>query len=572
MRCAAIKPCAWGRAARAKPQAAWGVIVLLLCPAVARAEVTLPQAEVNEPITITAQAGNRWQRGAYEVWLLRGNCRIVQGAAAAESNEAVLWIDREANQAGRGKIIAYLEGDATIDPNQNAQATRLTDKTWLGRFHTNGEIRVDAVRVAGEPDVKPGIYQRAVERRTPAPTDAIRRTQFITATDGPPTPKSLLSDTRRIRVFPRSNVPVQAQWFPDPHSDQWIAIVDSGVNMIVDGGKDVGSIDVSTDRLVIWTNGAEEPDLSGKTLQDEEIPLEIYMEGNIIFRQGDRVIYAKRMYYDVTNKVGTVIQAEILTPVQSYEGLLRLRAEVIRQTSPDRFFAENAYITSSRMGKPGYRIESGEIFFEDIQTPAFDPLSGEPLRDPVTHEPIIEHERTATASNNLLYIDDVPIFYWPTLATNLEDPTFYLRRARIKNDQVYGTQILTNWDAFQLLGYNDPPEGTDWDLSLDYLGRRGFGHGTTVMYDRDQFFGVPGPTAGLADFWGIGDHGTDNLGRGRRNLPPEQSYRYKLFWQHRQQLAGGLQLSAEVGWISDRNFLEEYFESEWDQLKDQTTG
>ena len=31
-------------------------------------------------------------------------------------------------------------------------------------------------------------------------------------------------------------------------------------------------------------------------------------------------------------------------------------------------------------------------------------------------------------------------------------------------------------------------------------------------------------------------------------------------------------LTAEVGWISDRNFLEEYFEQEWDQLKDPETG
>ena len=33
-----------------------------------------------------------------------------------------------------------------------------------------------------------------------------------------------------------------------------------------------------------------------------------------------------------------------------------------------------------------------------------------------------------------------------------------------------------------------------------------------------------------------------------------------------------LQLSAEVGWISDRNFLEQYLEREWDEQKDQTTG
>ena len=33
-----------------------------------------------------------------------------------------------------------------------------------------------------------------------------------------------------------------------------------------------------------------------------------------------------------------------------------------------------------------------------------------------------------------------------------------------------------------------------------------------------------------------------------------------------------LQLSAELGLISDRNFVEEYFKREWDELKDETTG
>jgi hypothetical protein len=56
------------------------------------------------------------------------------------------------------------------------------------------------------------------------------------------------------------------------------------------------------------------------------------------------------------------------------------------------------------------------------------------------------------------------------------------------------------------------------------------------------------------------------------NVEPEASYRYRLFWQHREMLPYDLQFSAEVGWISDRNFLEEYYKNEWDTLKDETTG
>ena len=41
--------------------------------------------------------------------------------------------------------------------------------------------------------------------------------------------------------------------------------------------------------------------------------------------------------------------------------------------------------------------------------------------------------------------------------------------------------------------------------------------------------------------------------------------------QHRQLLPNDFQLTGEVGLISDFNFLEQYFEREWDQLKDEST-
>ncbi len=386
--------------------------------------------------------------------------------------------------------------------------------------------------------------------------------------DAPPTP----AGTRRIRVFPRGDVPVQVQWFPDPNSAQWIAVIDSGVNLIVDGLPQFGSIDVVTDRLVIWTAGLQEPDLTGNRAQDAQVPLEIYMEGNIVFRQGERVIYADRMYYDVINEIGTVLGAEMLTPVRSYEGLLRLRAEVIRQAGHGRYFAQNAFITSSRMGRPGYRIQAGDIYFEDLEFPSIDPFSGQPLVDALTREPVVEHRRLATARNTLLFLGEVPVFYWPVLATDATEPTFYIRNARLKSDRVFGTQILTTWNTYELLGVRHPIEGTEWDTSLDYLSDRGFGHGTTFLYHRDFLGGIPGRTAGLFDYWGIEDHGVDNLGEGRRALAPNKDYRFRLFWQHRQELPGDFRFSAEVGWLSDRNFLEQYFEREWDELKDQTTA
>ncbi|MGE0758783.1 MAG: organic solvent tolerance protein OstA, partial [Pirellulaceae bacterium] len=142
---------------------------------------------------------------------------------------------------------------------------------------------------------------------------------------------------------------------------------------------------------------------------------------------------------------------------------------------------------------------------------------------------------------------------------------------RLKNDNVFGTQVLLDFDTYQVLGWKRI-DGTEWTFSTDYLSDRGLALGTDFRYDRPEFLGVPGRATGFLDAWGIKEEGLDNLGFDRRVLLPEEEYRGRVLGRHRQQLAGGFQFTAEAGLISDRNFLEQYFEQEWDQEKDQITG
>src|SRR4029450_12956130 len=91
-----------------------------------------------------------------------------------------------------------------------------------------------------------------------------------------------------------------------------------------------------------------------QAMQSGEGPLEFYMEGNIVFRQGDRVIYADRMYYNVRQEYGVVLNAEMLTPVPQYQGLLRLKAEVLQQVNRQHFEAYGASLTRRRICAPPY--------------------------------------------------------------------------------------------------------------------------------------------------------------------------------------------------------------------------
>ncbi len=391
---------------------------------------------------------------------------------------------------------------------------------------------------------------------------------------------------RRIRFFPRSEgLGWNLETVQSPGGDS-VAVLTGGVNLViqdlaVEGLPEafgaIGDIDIETDRAVIW--GIPSMANLGATTQPSDLPLEIYMEGNIVFRQGDRIVYADRMFYDVRRRLGIILGAELLTPVPQsedfqYAGLVRLRAAALRQLDESRFVAQNGLVTTSRLEEPSYSFAADTITFEDIQRPVVDPLTGAPAVDQ-TGQPVVEHQMLAESQNNFLYVAGVPVFYWPTLATDLQKPSYYIDNFRIRNDSIFGTQVLLELDAFQLLGM-DRPAGVEWDLNLDWLSERGIGFGNGAQYARDTFFNLAGPTTGRADAWFIDDNGVDNLGLGRRTVPPEEDFRGRAFWNHRQHLIGGLlddwTVQAEVGWISDRNFLEQYYEQEWDENKDQITG
>jgi hypothetical protein len=395
---------------------------------------------------------------------------------------------------------------------------------------------------------------------------------------------------RRVQIFPRQEgLGPKAEWVPTGRPGENALVISGGVNVVVQGlsveGVEIpaalgplGDIDIETDRAVIWTSGlgTDSADLT----QAGDLPLEIYMEGNIVFRQGDRTVYADRMFYDVRRQIGIILNGELLTPIPQidsyqYPGLVRLRAAAIRQLDQQHFVATNGLATSSRLEEPSYAFAAGTIAVEDIQRPAIDPITGAALIDPVTGQPIVDHNIMAQSQNNFLYVGGVPVFYWPTLATDLQKPSYYVDNLRLGHDSVFGFQAMLELDAFQLLGI-EPAAGVEWDINLDVLTERGLGFGTGVQYARDTFFALNGPTSGRADVWFINDDGLDNLGLGRRDIVPEETFRGRAFWNHRQHLIGGMlddwTVQAEVGWISDRTFLEQYYQDEWEENPDQLTG
>ncbi|MFO7906011.1 MAG: LPS assembly protein LptD [Pirellulaceae bacterium] len=582
---------------------------LLLGVPDAPADIQLPVADVFAPIRIEGRRATCWQQNAVKVWVVK-QCVIRQGAMSARGDEAVLWVDRAAPLSDReSRIRVYLEGSAAVDfqregevrPATGRAAQSIRDHSWSGRLVSRGPVDIQVEEVSTATESRPAIYERAraelfggatggpvrlaqstapSSRPTP-PTQSLEAPADAGAAAGSPPPSSVAQSSgtrKRVQVGPRSNTLIDFESFPGSRPNQSVTVFSNGIRAVIEGLEapelgHLGRVVIETDRLVLWGPNLKTLSPSSSEIESGgEIPIEVYMEGNIVFRQGDRLIYADRMYYNATHEYGVVLSAEVYTPMPDIRGMVRLKADVLQQVNKQFFQAQGAGLTTSQMGVPTYWLQSESIDFRDVTRPVVDPVTGALAIDERTNEAAVEHEMLATSRNNFLYMNGFPVLYWPVLATSLRKPVYYIERFSLKNDSMFGTQALADWDLFQLLTIQDPPAGTDWFLTTDYLSERGLGLGTTLEYDRNGLWGYSGPVSGRLDAWGLRDHGLDDLGRNRRSVQPEDEWRGRAYWRHRHYLPNGWRFTGQLGYITDRNFLEQYYEREWDEWKDRVTS
>jgi len=405
------------------------------------------------------------------------------------------------------------------------------------------------------------------------------QTQFFSSTAIPQLPGGSDLGFRRVQLTPRSDNNFSIAWQPyDAHDPArgGIVVLTGGINLIIEGITVAGThnvlagdtVDISADNAVIWTENPSKIQGGASYSESETLDFEIYLDGNIIYRDGPRVIRASRMYYDAKHKVAYILDGDLYAPISEIsgvEGNVRLRADVLRQMGEGLFTARNAMVTTSQLGEPTYSLRS--------QTLRLDRRISQPFG---SAEPT--YRQVVVAENNYIALRNVPVFYWPWIATDVETPTFYLKNISYGRSGRNGHTVKTLWDPFQIINIRRP-DGVNGDVNVTWMERRGIGHGANFRYGVPTFFHVPGPAHGNFVYWGIYDRGTDHLGGGRTNVEFPDKYRYRLHWVHQQQtdmslpfMSGPWNLRAEIGKTSDRNFLNSYFNSIWHTEENATTA
>lgn len=547
------------------------------------------------PIVIQARYGFQWDQGGERILVLRGGCVITQGTTQLRAQQAVIWHRRVDNSAGGSlpfglspntvteQLAIYLERDAEfIQPSGSRAAS-----TLFSELVTGGEVKLQIQDLLEQNAENDSVFRRARQRRRSVAHDRLRASgvthssstseiQLASLSNAASEPvtqtvriQSPTGDFRRVRIFPRSTVPYNVKVFPskDATPPEQVWVITGGVNVLVDGLLGAGTVDMAADNVVIWTAPVE--DFRSESLQPRDALFQLYLDGNIVVRQGTTELRAARAFYDAREEQALLLKAELKTYVPELQGHLRVRADRLKQLSRDTFHARNAWTTTSRMGKPGYRLEASEAFIEHrLPLPGW----GKPKLhlNPQTGQYEPRAVPWITSLNNTFYIDDFPLLYGSRLSVPAADPNIPLRSVRYENDNVFGNQARTRWDLAKLLGI-DLPDGIDWDLDADFMSKRGPGLGTSTTYEGSHLFGIPGRFKGRAGGYTVQDDGTDNLGLDRRVVEPMHHLRGMMYFEHRQTLPYDSLLRAEFGDISDLNYLEQFEEQRFDEGKDVET-
>ena len=555
---------------------ALGLCVLgLMLRAELSAENVASEAITVTPISISADyASEGKSEDGQRVLILRGHCRIQQSTTVATAQQAVIF---QTSSASKESLALYLEDDVRIE--QVGQSDQQPNAFLQLQALAGGVTSQFRFRSTNEPVEKDALFPRAVTRRQAAQRATLTQTQYVVPSQEQPVPSLRMSPSndsmRRVRISPRSSTPFQIDSKRSDNTvpSEQITLLTGGVNVVIEGVKQFDVIDLTADRVVIWTEASENNQPNFDAVQTQDTPYQVYLEGNIIVRQGYNVLKAERAYYDAREDRGLMLDAELTTRPPELQGAqLRVRAERLRQNSRNEFHASNAWTTTSQFGKPGYRIQASDIFVEPYYAESLElPRIGEPFDanrfDPHTGAPKYREVPFVTSLNNTFILDEYPLFYLPYVAAPADATKIPLRSLSFESDRVFGQQIRSSWDILQILGF-DEPAGTKLNFNADYLSKRGPGIGLDGNYLTTDLFGISGTALGEGIAYYVNDHGADNLGFDRRSLDPLENNRGRLNLRHQQTMPNGFKLIGEAGLLSDRNFLEQFYENEFDTGKD----
>ncbi len=319
-----------------------------------------------------------------------------------------------------------------------------------------------------------------------------------------------------------------------------------------DAGDHVDPIELQADNLIVWRPASDEDRRdANSTVSQEEGVTAVYVSGDVLMTQGQRTIRASDLFYDLRNR-RALARNVVMKSYDAERGIpIYVRAQSLRQVAEDTFEAEEVSLTSSEFWTPQVSLAAAEIRVVDRQIE--DEAGG-----------LLPESRYEVELRKVQFkVGDTTLLSVPKVHADRAVTALPIRSIHVGNSSTYGTSVETRWWLSRLLGLREP-EGTDGTIAVDYYGDRGVGGGVDLSYERENYFGS---VLGYL----IEDHGEDRLSRTRKDVDVPEDTRGIFRFQHRHFLPYNWQLTAEVAYLSDENFLEQFYRTEYNVGKEQET-
>jgi hypothetical protein len=516
----------------------YATIILLLCAfgaSVCTGEAA-PRAPAGDGESVIHMRGDtilRWRIGETVLLDLKGGAAIYQGDFRVTSGRILVWFNEKAAGDLREAVLDVYAGPNARLPEgfipETGEASAI-----LGLRSSAGVVIDGGNLLASERPVEDEFLISAAIAHGDLPPEALALA--ATQTFGlirPSAERLLVSD-----------------------------LSDQGATITL-----TGNAQVAADEMVVTADAIRiRVTFGGQDNSDTQIQ-SLFAMGTVDLDGDVTHITAKALYIDWPLQEGLALDARIRTQEAQSTMPIQFHADVVRQQSLYRFKIEGrGYFSTSLFWFPHYRIESKEI--QIVRGPAstqranvsLDPAEATSKfyqKAPGPAKPPAE-SLVVSARRNVVYLESVPVLYWPYVGKDVRTGSFLLVGADFGTSSTMGTFLKLRWDLYDLGIYQN-----DWSelgLRTEYFSERGFGTGLDFAYrgaDRVGFL--------------RGYYINDTAKEDDRGIPVPETDRGELTLRHREFLSEEWHADLELGYLSDRRFLRTYDRRAFDTDKDRET-
>ena len=555
------------------------------CPRHAAAQYQAP----SQKLLMTAKKASTWTQGGTDVVILEGPVKIELDRATLTAKRAVVWITPEpggnADGSTKQRIEVALLGDAKVE--QPVVGATRSGERMLVTAEVAGHVQLTTDENNARDDHDTQVYREAEAMRAEpapatAPGPAVVAPPPTPAPPGPavpgpqpapvaPAPQPAPAGAPRPATRPAAR-PVEKTLLVEFSADdvQTVNATDGTVAVVLNGNvvlrqrRPTGDLlELLGQHAVMFTRlkSLRELQKSNARTSGREDFIGAYLEGDVRIRftpvptanpraVGEQRLDANRVYYEFATDRAILTDVVIHTTNPQPPVPIVIHAQKVRQLAEGEYLAEKAEVSSSTFARPTFGVAADRIYVRE---------EGEGLDKYYIYD----------AKNSTIRIFDRPVFYFPELSGVADNNESLVRGLGVGSQSGFGTVIDAEFGLFEALGIFPPPRDLDAAFRVGYFTDRGPATGLDANY-LGGF--VTDTTKENWNFEGdfrsffIYDHGNDDsIGR---PIPPNPSDNYRLrgyaAFEHQHFFPDDWQLQIRANWVSDQEFLEQYFPRRFD--------